>query len=82
MRSVQDAKPAQRGKEKVFFQNGVFHSLDQVLHFYVERETNPAKWYPNCRMARSIATMTCRCNIAAMSMTCHMTGSWARHRTE
>jgi cytochrome c peroxidase len=31
---------------KVFFHNGVFRSLDQVLHFYVERETNPAKWYP------------------------------------
>jgi len=31
---------------KVFFHNGVFHSLDEVLHFYVERETNPAKWYP------------------------------------
>jgi cytochrome c peroxidase len=31
---------------KVFFHNGVFRSLDQVLHFYVERETNPSKWYP------------------------------------
>jgi cytochrome c peroxidase len=31
---------------KVFFHNGVFHSLDQVMHFYVERETDPAKWYP------------------------------------
>jgi cytochrome c peroxidase len=31
---------------KVFFHNGVFHSLEQVLHFYVERETDPAKWYP------------------------------------
>jgi cytochrome c peroxidase len=31
---------------KVFFHNGAFQSLDQVLHFYVERETNPAKWYP------------------------------------
>jgi cytochrome c peroxidase len=31
---------------KVFFHNGVFHSLDEVLHFYVERETNPGKWYP------------------------------------
>lgn len=31
---------------KVFFHNGVFRSLDQVLHFYVERESNPAKWYP------------------------------------
>jgi cytochrome c peroxidase len=31
---------------KVFFHNGVFHSLDEVMHFYVERETNPGKWYP------------------------------------
>jgi cytochrome c peroxidase len=31
---------------KVFFHNGVFHSLEQVMHFYVERETEPAKWYP------------------------------------
>jgi cytochrome c peroxidase len=30
----------------VFFHNGVFHSLDEVIHFHVERETNPAKWYP------------------------------------
>lgn len=31
---------------KVFFHNSVFHSLKEVLHFYVERETDPAKWYP------------------------------------
>jgi cytochrome c peroxidase len=31
---------------KVFFHNGVFHSLTDVMRFYVERETNPAKWYP------------------------------------
>jgi cytochrome c peroxidase len=31
---------------KVFFHNGVFHSLDDLMHFYVERETNPEKWYP------------------------------------
>ena len=30
---------------KVFFHNGVFRSLEQVMHFYVERETDPAKWY-------------------------------------
>lgn len=30
----------------VFFHNGVFTSLDQVMHFYVERETSPDKWYP------------------------------------
>jgi len=32
---------------KAFFHNGVFHSLEQTLQFYAERDTNPAKWYPN-----------------------------------
>jgi cytochrome c peroxidase len=31
---------------RVFFHNGYFHSLRDVLHFYVERETDPGKWYP------------------------------------
>lgn len=31
---------------RVFFHNGRFHSLREVLLFYVERDTNPAKWYP------------------------------------
>jgi len=31
---------------KVFFHNGVFHSLRQVMDFYVERDTRPEKWYP------------------------------------
>ncbi|HEY1809877.1 MAG TPA: cytochrome c peroxidase [Acidobacteriaceae bacterium] len=31
---------------KVFFHNGEFHSLRTVLEFYVERDTNPEKWYP------------------------------------
>jgi cytochrome c peroxidase len=31
---------------KVFFHNGVFHSLEEVMRFYVERETRPEKWYP------------------------------------
>jgi len=30
---------------KTFFHNGVFHDLRQVLHFYVERDIRPAKWY-------------------------------------
>jgi cytochrome c peroxidase len=30
----------------VFFHNGRFHSLEDVLHFYVERDTDPHKWYP------------------------------------
>jgi cytochrome c peroxidase len=28
-----------------FFHNGRFHTLEDVLHFYVERDTNPGKWY-------------------------------------
>lgn len=31
---------------KVFFHNGVFHSLRDALRFYVRRDTNPEEWYP------------------------------------
>jgi cytochrome c peroxidase len=31
----------------VFFHNGRFHSLREALEFYVQRDTNPARWYPN-----------------------------------
>jgi cytochrome c peroxidase len=31
---------------KVFFHNGVFHDLRQVLAFYASRDTRPEKWYP------------------------------------
>jgi cytochrome c peroxidase len=30
----------------VFMHNGVFHTLDEVLRFYAERDTQPHKWYP------------------------------------
>lgn len=30
---------------RVFFHNGVFHSIDEVMHFYVERDLRPDKWY-------------------------------------
>ncbi len=30
-----------------FFHNGRFHKLSEVLHFYVERDTSPPKWYPH-----------------------------------
>lgn len=33
-------------KRKVFFHNGVFHTLREVLEFYAERDTFPGKWYP------------------------------------
>ncbi|HEY1393098.1 MAG TPA: cytochrome-c peroxidase, partial [Methylibium sp.] len=29
----------------VFFHNGVFRSLEDVVRFYVERETRPEHWY-------------------------------------
>lgn len=29
-----------------FFHNGRFTTLDQVLHFYVERDLEPERWYP------------------------------------
>jgi cytochrome c peroxidase len=31
---------------RVFFHNGVFHSLGQVLDFYVNRDLHPARFYP------------------------------------
>ena len=30
-----------------FFHNGRFHTLEEVLRFYVERDTAPQKWYPH-----------------------------------
>lgn len=31
---------------RVFFHNGVFHSLNDVLHFYALRDIDPARFYP------------------------------------
>ena len=31
---------------RVFFHNGVFHRLEDVVRFYAERDTSPQKWYP------------------------------------
>ncbi len=31
---------------QAFFHNGRFHTLQDALHFYVQRDTNPEKWYP------------------------------------
>jgi cytochrome c peroxidase len=30
----------------VFFHNGRFHTLREALRFYVERDTDPQRWYP------------------------------------
>jgi cytochrome c peroxidase len=32
---------------QVFFHNGRFHTLKEALRFYVQRDTEPAKWYPH-----------------------------------
>lgn len=31
---------------KVFFHNGAFNSLQEVVRFYARRDTNPEEWYP------------------------------------
>ena len=31
---------------QTFFHNGVFHDLRKVVQFYVQRDTNPERWYP------------------------------------
>ena len=31
---------------QVFFHNGRYHTLDEVMHFYVERDIDPGRWYP------------------------------------
>ncbi|HUL65804.1 MAG TPA: cytochrome c peroxidase [Burkholderiaceae bacterium] len=38
---------------KVFFHNGVFHSLQQVVEFYAQRDINPARWYPRDAAGRA-----------------------------
>ena len=31
---------------QVIFHNGYFHTLREAIQFYVQRDTNPEKWYP------------------------------------
>ena len=33
-------------RRKVFFHNGVMHSLEQAVRFYATRDTRPELWYP------------------------------------
>jgi cytochrome c peroxidase len=40
----------------VFFHNGVFHSLVQVVNFYNTRDTNPEYWYPSTGGSGAVAT--------------------------
>jgi len=37
---------------RVFFHNGVFHRLEDVVRFYAERDTRPGKWYPHAADGR------------------------------
>ena len=52
LRPVHDADAAQCRDAPSFFHNGVFHTLREVLEFYAERDTDPAKWYPRNPTAR------------------------------
>jgi cytochrome c peroxidase len=36
---------------QTFFHNGAVHTLREAIEFYVERDTDPAKWYPAMRQA-------------------------------
>ena len=68
LRDVPDADVAQRGDAPVFFHNGVFHTLDQVMAFYNERSISPRKFYSRAaRTARSTSTTTSRRSIARTS---------------
>jgi cytochrome c peroxidase len=31
---------------RVFFHNGIFHRLEDVVRFYAERDTQPQRWFP------------------------------------
>ena len=31
----------------VFFHNGAFHTLEQTMQFYAQRDSQPGKWYPH-----------------------------------
>jgi cytochrome c peroxidase len=33
-------------RRRFFFHNGRFANLRDVMHFYIERDTNPRRWYP------------------------------------
>jgi cytochrome c peroxidase len=36
-------------RRRFFFHNGRFSDLRDVLHFYVERDTDPGRWYPSAK---------------------------------
>jgi cytochrome c peroxidase len=40
-------------RRPVFFHNGAMHRLEDVLHFYAERDSKPEKWYPRGRDGRT-----------------------------
>jgi cytochrome c peroxidase len=40
-------------RRPVFFHNGALHRLEDVLHFYAERDVQPEKWYPRGRDGRT-----------------------------
>jgi cytochrome c peroxidase len=39
-------------RRRVFFHNGVFHRLEDVVRFYADRDTEPRRWYPRAADGR------------------------------
>lgn len=46
MRAVKTPTLRNAATRRVFFHNGIFRTLREVIAFYVQRDTNPEKWYP------------------------------------
>ena len=39
---------------RVFFHNGVFHKIDDVVRFYAERDSRPENWYPRAASGETL----------------------------
>ncbi|MDT8871543.1 hypothetical protein RAA17_11900 [Komagataeibacter rhaeticus] len=59
---------------RVFFHNGVIHSLRQAVAFYVLRDTRPQMWYPTGPDGRVHPITTCRCATMPISTWTHLSG--------
>jgi cytochrome c peroxidase len=46
VRQIQSAQPEKRSQTQTFFHNGKFTTLEEVVDFYITRDTNPSAWYP------------------------------------
>jgi cytochrome c peroxidase len=51
-RSLMPDAPGATPRRGVYFHNGRFHTLKEALRFYVQRDTDPGKWYPTDRQGK------------------------------